>query len=74
MASSVLRMTAMGPEHKPTFQVGEVITAEKMNRIGIRLDDLAKIINPPNPIINCQNCAQPTLFDRACRYCGGPPK
>lgn len=26
------------------------------------------------PIIKCQNCSQPTLFDRACCYCGGPPQ
>ena len=37
------------------------------------LTKLMSAIQPPAPIINCQNCAQPTLYDRACRYCGGPP-
>jgi hypothetical protein len=27
----------------------------------------------PDPIVCCQNCAQPTLYDRPCRQCGGSP-
>jgi hypothetical protein len=27
----------------------------------------------PDPIVECQYCAQPTLYDRRCRGCGAPP-
>ena len=40
------------------------------------VEQLAKLTaayQPPAPVVTCQNCGQPTLYDRACRYCGGAP-
>lgn len=36
--------------------------------------NLGKLLETANRIANCQFCGQPTIVDRACDYCGAPPK